>query len=278
MSSKTSVQTEPETFLTLLTQEVIPRLVLLEQPPAQAAPMSPGSLGVAAMPTPVDGPLRDQADALASLAAAGDLVGCEALVRGEMVQGLRTDAVFLSLIQPAARLLGERWVKDTSAFTDVTIGLWTLQHVFSQLLDQFHAEATPGEAGPRLFLCTVPGAHHRLGLRMVGAFFARAGWSVISHESGEEPDLLEAAAASGADMIGLSLATEHDMRLAPALIARLRQVCRKQQPAIMIGGPAIEVFPAKAAACGADLVSGDAPEAVAAAQQFLSRRGHHGSH
>ena len=29
MSSKTSVQTEPETFLTLLTQEVIPRLVLL---------------------------------------------------------------------------------------------------------------------------------------------------------------------------------------------------------------------------------------------------------
>ncbi|MGA1040840.1 MAG: cobalamin B12-binding domain-containing protein [Burkholderiaceae bacterium] len=278
MSSKTSVQTEPETFLTLLTQEVIPRLVLLEQPPAQAAPMSPGSLGVAAMPTPVDGPLRDQADALASLAAAGDLVGCEALVRGEMVQGLRTDAVFLSLIQPAARLLGERWVKDTSAFTAVTIGLWTLQHVFSQLLDQFHAEATPGEAGPRLFLCTVPGAHHRLGLRMVGAFFARAGWSVISHESGEEPDLLEAAAASGADMIGLSLATEHDMRLAPALIARLRQVCRKQQPAIMIGGPAIEVFPAQAAACGADLVSGDAPEAVAAAQQFLSRRGHHGSH
>jgi methanogenic corrinoid protein MtbC1 len=113
---------------------------------------------------------------------------------------------------------------------------------------------------------------------MVGAFFARAGWSVITHESGEEPDLLEAAAASGADMIGLSLATEHDMRLAPALIARLRQVCRKQQPAIMIGGPAIEVFATQAAACGADLVSGDAPEAVAAAQQFLSQRGHHGTH
>ena len=284
MPPKSSVQSEPDAFLTLLTQEVIPRLVLLEHPPEpdttsrSGDALASGKALAATPPAPVQGPLRDRADALARLAAASDLAGCQELVAQEMANGLRTDGVFLSLIQPAARILGERWVEDTSAFTDVTIGLWTLQTLFSQLLDRFHQDATPAEPGPRLFLCTAPGATHRLGVRMVGAFFARAGWSVITHESGQEPDLLEAAAASGASMIGLSLATEHDIGLAPALIARLRHVCKQQSPVVMIGGPAIDVFAQEAAACGADLVCGDAPEAVAAAQALLNQRGQHGTH
>ena len=81
---------------------------------------------------PWGGAVRDEADALATLAAAGDLESCRALVQAQLSAGLRTESLFLSLIQPAARLLWERWVADTASFTDVTVGLWTLQGIFSE--------------------------------------------------------------------------------------------------------------------------------------------------
>jgi hypothetical protein len=40
----------------------------------------------------------------------------------------------------------------------------------------------------------------------------------------------------------------------------------------MIGGPGPSLFPELAAACQADLISGDAPEALAAAQIHIQRR------
>ncbi len=284
MSSSASQKSEPETFLSLLTQEVIPRLVLLEQlepngPDAIARVVSP--LEDAQPPAPVGGAVRDQADALATLAAAGDLESCRALVQAQLSAGLRTEALFLSLIQPAARLLGERWVADTASFTDVTIGLWTLQGIFSEHVESFYTQARPEQGAPGLpglFLCATPGSQHRLGLRMVAAFFAKAGWQVTVHESASESELLEAAAASGAALIGLSLSTEGDMLMASDLITRLRRVCRAMKPAVMIGGPGVEVFPNQARAAGADLITGDAPDAVKAAQHYFLNRGHHGSH
>jgi methanogenic corrinoid protein MtbC1 len=279
--SSSQKKSEPETFLSLLTQEVIPRLVLLEQlephgPEAIAGVSSP--LEGAQPLAPVGGAVRDQADALATLAAAGDLGSCRALVQAQLAAGLRTESLFLSLIQPAARLLGERWVADTASFTDVTIGLWALQGIFSEQVESFYTQARPEPNAPGLFLCSTPGSQHRLGLRMVAAFFTKAGWQVTVHESASESELLEAAAASGAALIGLSLSSEADMLVAPDLITRLRRVCRAMEPAVMIGGPGVKVFPNQARAAGADLITGDAPDAVEAAQHYFLNRDQHGSH
>jgi hypothetical protein len=59
---------------------------------------------------------------------------------------------------------------------------------------------------------------------------------------------------------------------APAFILALKQATTKTNPIIMIGGPGPSLFPELAAACQADLVSGDAPEALAAAQIHIQRR------
>lgn len=279
--SSSHKKSEPETFLSLLTQEVIPRLVLLEQLEPRSPEVTPrvANLLESAQPlAPVGGPGRDQADILATLAATGNLESCRAVVQAQLAAGLRTESLFLALIQPAARLLGERWVADTASFTDVTIGLWTLQDIFSEHVESFYTQARPQPNAPGLFLCTTPGSQHRLGLRMVAAFFTKAGWQVTVHESASESELLEAAAASGAALIGLSLSTEGDMLVASGLITRLRRVCRAMKPAVMIGGPGVKVFPNQAGAAGADLITGDAPNAVEAAQQYFSDRGHHGSH
>lgn len=272
---------ESEDFLSLLTREVIPRLVVLERgerPECKGVAAGQGLLEPLSQALSFDQSHPHYADVvqLADLSLGSSFPACIEFVEARMARGLPTESVFLELIQPAARLLGERWVMDTCSFAEVTIGLWNLQRVFTELLERFHAEPhprVPKGGRPAIFLTGMPGGQHRLGLMMVGAFFARQGWSVQLHEATEEPNLLEAAAHSQSELIAISIGSENEMKLAAAFILRLRQICRQKNknhvPLIMIGGPAVALFPTLAQQAGADLITGDAPQAVAAAEALL---------
>jgi len=281
---------ESEDFLSLLTREVIPRLAVLERgqgPAGKSLEAGETLLERLSQALSFDQSHPHYADVvrLADLSLGPSSPECLAFVEQRIEHGLPVESVFLELIQPAARLLGERWVMDTCSFADVTIGLWNLQRVFNELLERFHSEPhprVPSGGRPAIFLTGMPGGQHRLGLMMVGAFFARQGWSVQLHEATEEPNLLEAAAHSQSELIGLSIGSENEMKLAAAFILRLRQICRQKNknyvPLIMIGGPAVTLFPTLAQQAGADLITGDAPQAVAAAESLLlAKRSLHGS-
>lgn len=270
-------------LLELLLTEVVPRLTRLACGPG---PIATGDRGVwpgrpvASMNLgdgpPQVGPLLVHALELAELCQRGREHTAAALVAQLRESGVPVEAIFLQIIQPAAQHLGQGWSDDRLSFTDVTIGLGHLQQIFSSLLDDFQGRAlTAGLADgsaessvPSAFFCTMPGGTHRLGVQMVRAFFARAGWRARLGQ-GDEAALVSQITAMRPGLIGLSLNSETDLRSAGALILRLRNATRSFQPTIMVGGAAVPFFPKLVERLDADIVSGDATDALSRATRLV---------
>lgn len=252
-------------FMSMLTREVIPRLVLLEEESEEITRLPLESLQAVAV-------------RLAEAAVHEDLSGCQNRIRALLRQGYPVDRILLEVIQPAARHLGQGWYEDSCNFADVTLGMWNLQQVFSDLLERFGPAQSgffmPNALPPSVLFCTPAGCHHRLGVQMVSAFFTRAGWTTRLAQGESEQSLLAQIASFVPDIVGLSVSSERDLRLAPDLVKRIRNNAFSESdrsPLIMLGGPAVSLFPELAAQAGADFQAGDAPQALEAAQTFISK-------
>jgi MerR family transcriptional regulator, light-induced transcriptional regulator len=262
----------------VLAHELIPRLLMLDlgspegyQPdrPSSRIPSQQG----------VDQP-NALAHQLALLTLEAGLPDCEQYLQKLRDGGLDLESIFLEVLQPAARMLGSRWKEDSCSFVDVTTGLWQLQQIFHRLLHDFQTEpirrgdapTAHDEPRPSALFCTLPGAQHRLGVQMISAFFCRAGWQTALSFGETVGQVCDEAKRYAPDLLGVSLSCEQEMVDAPAFILSLKQATLKTNPFIMIGGPGPFLFPELAVACKADLISGDAPEALSAAQAQLQRR------
>lgn len=273
-------------LLELLLNEVVPRLTRLACGPGPSTPSERSAwLGrpVAAMSLsdgpPQVGPLLVHALELAELCQHGRTQEAWDLIGTLRAGGVSVEAVFLQVMQPAAQHLGQGWSDDRLSFTDVTIGLGHLQQLFTGLLDDFQTALPPGATAdhtdtapaPTAFFSTMPGATHRLGIQMVRAFFARAGWRTRLGQ-GDDSSLISQITAMKPHLVGLSLNSETDIRSAGALILRVRNATRNFQPTIMIGGAAVPFFPKLVERLDADIVSGDATDALARATRLLTER------
>ena len=286
-SARSGSASQPgEPLLELLLTEVVPRLSRLACGPGPMTPPDrspwPGrpvaSMNLRDGP-PQTGPLLVHALELADLCQQGRAADAADLMLRLRTAGVSIEALFLQVLQPAAQHLGQGWSDDRLSFTDVTIALGHLQQLFTGLLDEFqtlnadeHGSADPLEGSPPTALfCTMPGATHRLGVQMVRAFFSRAGWRTRL-ANGDEPALIGQMCAMKPHLIGLSLNSETDIRGAAALILRVRNACRSFQPSIMVGGAAIPFFPKLVDRLDADIVSGDATDALSRASRLLTER------
>jgi methanogenic corrinoid protein MtbC1 len=284
-SGQSGVLDQPaEPLLELLLTEVVPRLTRLACGPGPVMPSDrsawPGrpvaSMNLGDGPPRV-GPLLVHALELAELCQQGEGEAAGALVAQLRDSGVPIEAIFLQVIQPAAQHLGQGWSDDRLSFTDVTIALGHLQQLFSSLLDDFQcigpsdapAPSNAETSLPSAFFCTMPGATHRLGVQMVRAFFARAGWRTRLGQ-GDEAALVSQITAMRPALVGLSLNSETDLRSAGALILRVRNACRGFRPTIMVGGAAVPFFPKLVERLDADIVSGDATDALNRAVHLLT--------
>lgn len=271
-------------LLELLLNEVVPRLTRLACGPGPVAPNErvtwPGrpvaSMNLGDGPPQV-GPLLVHALELAQLCQQGRGDAAAGLIKQLRQSGVPVEAIFLQVVQPAAQHLGQGWSDDRLSFTDVTIALGHLQQLFSGLLDDFqsgsgvHSPASGLQPATTFsaFFCTMPGAMHRLGIQMVRAFFARAGWRTrLGH--GEEAALISQITAMRPQLIGLSLNSETDIRSAGAFILRVRNASRSFDPLIMVGGAAVPFFPRLVERLDADCVTGDATDALNQAVRLLT--------
>ncbi|MFZ9071187.1 MAG: cobalamin B12-binding domain-containing protein [Burkholderiaceae bacterium] len=263
----------------VVAHELIPRLLMLDLGAPDAHPF--GRLGSHIPSHESLEHTNALAHQLALLTLEARLPDCEQYLQKLRDGGLGLESIFLEVLQPAARILGSRWKEDSCSFVDVTTGLWQLQQLFHRLLHDFQTEprqpgtpmATPdGQPRPSAFFCTPAGAQHRLGVQMISAFFCRAGWQTGLSFGETTGHICDEAKRYAPDLLGVSLSCEQEMIEAPAFILALKQATTKTNPIIMIGGPGPSLFPELAAACQADLVSGDAPEALAAAQIHIQRR------
>lgn len=191
-------------------------------------------------------------------------------VEALQAQGVTLESVFLDLLAPAARRLGELWEEDECDFTEVTVALCRLQHVARRIGQQRAEEFKPGEPNPRVLLTVTFGDQHIFGLAVVSEFFRRAGWEVVEDSSGSMGDLTQLVRHEWFDLVGLSVSTEDRLGPAAALVQALRRASLNRKLGVFAGGAALAGRAERIAQIGADAGATDAQQAVRQANEWVA--------
>src|SRR6201996_4539128 len=207
--------------------EIIPRLLLA----LQTAPASVATEGVPASEASVD----DVAE-FATLVATHDVTVARAYVSALLSRGVSLEKIYLDLLAPAARLLGEWWKEDVRDFTEVTSGLCRMHQLLHEFSAAFLHDARAASPERRALLVPMPGEQHSFGLIMVAEFFRRAGWDVWDLHPSKPEDLLAAVQKQWFSVVGVSLSCESRLEQLAPLIAAIRAKSRNPAVGIMVGG------------------------------------------
>lgn len=249
----------PEQRLLKLTRtietEVIPRLLLAER---QAASSAPAIIAT-----------HEEIHELAELLLAADGKVVSSFVEAFRDRGMRFDALFLDLLAPTARHLGDLWCDDVLSFSEVTLGLIRLQQVLRELTPGFHDEVAPRCLNRRALLVPVPGEQHTFGLNMVAEFFRRAGWDVWCMPLTSEDKLAQIVRRKWFAVVGLSLGSETRVDQLVSSIRAVRRASRNRAVGVMVGGPILVEHPDLAPRVGADATAGDGCQAAIQAERML---------
>lgn len=241
--------------------EIIPRLMLMHSThPLPDRPRMP-ALTITS----------DQVAALASLAAEGAPESAANYVRALLDAGASQEQVFLDLLAPCARLMGEMWEDDQFDFSQVTIGLWRLQRVLHEHGERTARLAKPDAESHRALMAAVPGSQHTFGVVMAAEFFSRAGWDVDCEPKASWAELQDLVTGQWFDMFGLSISVDDSIPMVASAILDIREASANPTLFVMVGGPMAAQEPNLAQFCGADAGSCEATEAVALANGAVSR-------
>lgn len=185
-------------------------------------------------------------------------------------RGVAVEQIYVELLAPSARKLGELWEADECDFVDVTMGLWRLQEVMRIIAMRspviLHALTAPRTA----LFAPVPGDQHSFGALMIDEVFTRAGWESEVVFEPKRPKLLEILARRGFDLLGLTVTNDCPSGDLAELISAIRSVSRNPEIRVLIGGRAINIDPTLHVAAGADGTASDAVSAVVLAEQLVA--------
>ncbi|CAN1507179.1 COG5012 Predicted cobalamin binding protein [Burkholderiaceae bacterium] len=191
-------------------------------------------------------------------------------------KGTSLDEIYLRLLAPTARRLGEMWDSDECTFHQVTVGLWRLKQLMYDLSPLFQEFARSNTLGARAILIPMPGSQHTMGLFMVSEFFRRAGWRVWGELANTETEILAAIQTEWFDLIGISVSVQNQFEALTSFITSIRSHSRNPKIGIMVGGPIFVVHPELIKQVGADITGVDAEQALEQAEILLTKI--HGRH
>lgn len=240
--------------------EIIPRLMLAHHAPRPE---------VDDKPEPVDGSLLE-VEAFAWLAMGSDAAAPAAHVEALREAGASLESIYLGLLAPTARYLGELWEADLCDFTAVTAALWRLQHLMYDLSPDFQGDGENRTRKHHALLAPVPGSQHTFGLLMVAEFFRRGGWDVWTQPTTTLFELVEAVHSEWFDLIGFSAATEAQIEGLTSVILTLRKASCNPNLVVLVGGAAFVAHPEYVALVGADATALDAGQAIKHAERLVA--------
>jgi methanogenic corrinoid protein MtbC1 len=239
----------------IIENEIIPRLMLAHrQPVGPPLPATAGEGGI---------------DQFVRLILAADGEPAYAHVERLLAAGVARETLFLDVLAPAARRLGELWQEDICDFMDVTSGLARLQNILHELSPEFLSPPTLTTVDRQILLAPAPGEQHTFGLSMVESFFRSSGWDVTS-DSDLDPAKHVGLRRYG--IIGFSLSSETKLEALSACIRAVRRASRNPGIGVMVGGHLFIERPELVAIVGADLTATDGLTAVLLAQSLLDLR------
>jgi len=235
--------------------EIIPRLVLARR----AAGHDGGQRGHLVLDA-------GHTEQLAELLLHQDGAVALAYVDAIRSEGASLGSIYLDLLAPTARRLGELWHEDRCNFFEVTLGLCALHQVLRSLAPGTLRGGKGGSRAKRILLVPAPGEQHTFGLIMVGEFFRRSGWDVRFETPETIADLSRLVRGDWFAVVGLSLGCSTPMKcVAPAILAARRASCNRGL-GVMVGGSLINASPELATRLGADATASDGRRAVVQAE------------
>lgn len=238
--------------------EIIPRLMLAHH-----------SSGPDDQPPSVDAGMLE-VEAFARLTMGSDAEAPAVQIEALREAGASLESIYLNLLAPTARYLGELWEADLCDFTTVTAALWRLQHLMYDLSPDFQGDAETRSRKHHALLAPVPGSQHTFGLLMVAEFFRRGGWDVWTQPATTMFELVEAVNSEWFDLLGFSAATETQIEGLTSVIATLRKASCNPNLVVLVGGAAFVAHPHLVALVGADATAVDAPRAIEQAERLVA--------
>ncbi len=242
-------------------QEIIPRLMLAHRT-AVDAPEGPQVKGRAIG--------RDDVQHFAKLVLSPDEEAAYAAVLSYRADDVSVESIYLDLLAPTARYLGELWDEDLCNFTDVTVGLGRLQRVLRELSPAFGraTEEAPGSRG--VLLLPSPGEQHTFGLVMVGEFFRRGGWNVGGGAWTTGADAPAMVGNEWFDAIGFSLGAEIHLNALAEIIRTVRSASCNPGIVVLVGGPLFGEHPEYVTRVGADGMTIQGSDAPSLAERLIA--------
>ncbi len=242
----------------VIADQILPRLLLVHEA-TRRPDLGPGSF------------TAQEIAEFGALTVAADNLGARAFFDDMCTRGHSIETLFVHLLAPTARHLGQNWIDDSCDFLDVTIGVARLQEL---LMIYGAADDSPAiDPRHRVLLATAPGEQHVFGVDMLGKLMRGAGWDVTIRKA---PSAREIAAAVSSDwygVVGIALSADAGLEDMGQSITEIRRVSRNRQIAVMVGGPAFTGHPERAVQVGADSLADDASAAVILAKKLLLMQG-----
>ena len=237
----------------VITQEIIPRLRLIhhnDEIPESARPFS-----------------LDEVSEFGVLAIGAEAAAPIAYLEKLRAKGHSIESLFLNLLAPTARRLGELWDEDRCDFVDVTLGVARLQEML-QIFGSNHGRPI-ADVHHRALLISTPEEKHMFGVEMVAKFMRGAGWEVEIERGLHARQNAAAVAAQWFGVVGVTLSCEAGLETVAEVIDSVRRASLNRSLRIMVGGPAFTHHPELVAQVGADAAAPDAPTAVLLAKKLL---------
>jgi methanogenic corrinoid protein MtbC1 len=232
---KPAIKTQPAAVLeNLIRGNVIPELLLRHGATALIAP-------------PLI--LEKQSVELAGLLLAANPDSALNLIHGQIGRHRSAVPLFATLLEPAARRLGDLWQADLCSEFDMTIALSYLQSAVRLLGTEFLQAPLNLANAPHVLVVPLPGELHSLGATLDSEAMWHEGWSPQSEFPNDNAALQKLLKADWFDVLDLTLSValqrQHWLPRMAETVRLARRASRNQDLIVMVGG---RIFADEAAA------------------------------
>ncbi len=184
-------------------------------------------------------------------------------------RGVPVESIYIDLLAPAARKLGQMWEEDECDFIDVTMGLWRLQEVMREVASRTPSVFGALSAKRSVLFAPMPGDQHTFGPVMLDEVFCRAGWDSQVLVECERRKLLNLVSTKSFDVLGLTVTRDCPSAALTHVINATRSVSANPNLVIMIGGKMVNQNPEIVSEVGADGTATDARKALEVADGLV---------
>lgn len=243
----------------MVESEIIPRLMLAHRNAGAKVTTNGGARSLG----------EETTEAFARMVVSRDSESLVGFVGNLLQAGVSLDSIYMELLVPAARRLGDYWEEDSVSFTDVTVGLGRLQQVMRAIAWKAPEASDRAGLARSAFFAPGPGEQHVFGLYIVEDFFRRAGWSTWVETSSATAGLVDTVQGHWFDVFGMTVSSDDRVDDVASNIRSVRAASRNPNLFVLVGGLLLIERPELVADLGADATAGTGGEALLVANHAL---------